>query len=193
MLLGFFDGTGLINDVDDLAMCEDTVRWKIIHNGWLLGNSSKSGDHFRALYAFWDIVYNVHPMFMVCRGWMYDFGLNVAGKFSELDDIRRIVVNVVNHIDEMTDAILDLTHFFGSTDKGHDLEGPYRVGQSMGSLVFYTVAKENSDPFYDPAASMDLGPLPWQVITDLVDEANKEKEARQAAKAAEEAAAAEEN
>ena len=128
MIMGFLEGTGLVDGVDGLDICEDTIRWKMIHNGWLLGNSSRSGDHFRALYAFWDISYNIHPLFLNCRSWTYTFGKNIAEKFNSLDDIRRIIVNVVNHIDEMTDAVLDLTHFFGSTDKGHDLDGPYRVG-----------------------------------------------------------------
>ena len=70
-----------------------------------MGNSSKSGDAFTAIYAFWDIIYNIHPMFMECRTWVYDFGLNTVDKFNALDDVRRIIVNIVNHIDEITDAI----------------------------------------------------------------------------------------
>lgn len=58
--------------------------------------------------VFWFIliiIYNIHPMMMECRTWVYDFGLNTADKFNALDDVRRIIVNIVNHIDEITDAI----------------------------------------------------------------------------------------
>lgn len=127
----------------------------------LLGNNSASGDHFGALFAFWDMIYNIHPMFMNCRQWMYGMADNVVLLFDEINDIRRIIVNIVNHIDELTDAILDLTHFFGSTEKGHDLDGPYRVGQSIGSLIYFSIAAENDVPSYDPADEYELGDLPW--------------------------------
>ena len=77
MILGFFDGTGLVDEEAGMKICEDTIRLKIIHNGWMLGNSSASGDHFKALFAFWDITYNIHPLFLNCRGWIYNFADNI--------------------------------------------------------------------------------------------------------------------
>jgi len=152
LLVGFIEGTGLLHgDTAGLYECEETIRWDIIYNGWLLGNSSASGDHWTALYAFWDIFYNVHPMFMDCRGWIYPFGMNIATKFDNLEDIRRIVVNIVNHVDELTDSVLDMTDFFGLSDKGRMVDTPYRMGVAIGSLIFFTITKENSDPMYDPA------------------------------------------
>ena len=126
-----------------------------------MGNASKSGDSFRSIFAFWDILYNIHPMFMNCRSWMYGFGIEMASKFDALDDIRRIIVNMVNHIDEMIDIGQDLSHYFGSADPGHDLTGPYWTGQSIGSLLYYSIGKDNEEAFYDPAAGMELGEVPW--------------------------------
>ena len=60
--------------------------------------------------------------------------------------------------------------YFGSPDAGHDEETAYWIGESMGSLVYYTIAKDNAEAFYDPAEGQELGPVPWKVITDLVNE-----------------------
>jgi hypothetical protein len=90
----------------------------MMQNGWRMGNSSAKGDHFDAMFAFWDITYNIHPLFLHCRSWTYQFGVEIATKFDKLDDIRRIIVNIVNHVDEVTDVILDLEGFFKNNDRG---------------------------------------------------------------------------
>ena len=143
MIMGFFGGTGLVPDVMMLQSCEDTIRQKMVHNGWLMANRTASGDHFGSLFAFWDIVYNIHPMTMTCRSWIYGFGREFAKRFDNIDDLRRIVVNIVNHIDEMTDSVLDLVNFFNSKAVGTDEDGPYRVGQAIGEMVYYSISKEN--------------------------------------------------
>lgn len=79
-----------------------------------MSNLTASKDHFGALFAFWDLTYNLHPMTMTCRSWIYGFGIEVAKRFDNIDDLRRIVVNIVNHIDEMTESVLDLVSFFNS-------------------------------------------------------------------------------
>lgn len=118
LITGFLRGTGLVTDTDGLDICSSTIRWGMMQNGWRLGNSSASGDHFDALFAFWDISYNIHPLFLHCRSWTYAFGVEIATKFDKLDDIRRIIVNIVNHVDEVTDVILDLEGFFNNKERG---------------------------------------------------------------------------
>ena len=161
MIVGFIDGTGLVTEPELVIQCEEVVRWDMVYNGWLLGNSSAGGHHWTATYAFWDIIYNIHPMFMDCRGWMYNLGRNIVYKFDDLEDIRRIIVNLVNHIDEMTDSVLDMTDFFGLTDKGRMVDTPYRVGRAAGSLIYLTITKDNSDPMYDPANDLEMEMMPW--------------------------------
>ena len=33
MLMGLFEGTGMVADIEGLNLCEDTIRWGIINNG----------------------------------------------------------------------------------------------------------------------------------------------------------------
>ena len=107
---------------------------------------------------------------------MYGFGIEIASKFDALDDIRRIIVNLVNHIDEMIDIGQDLSVYFGSSDPGHDSAGPYYMGESLGSLLYYSIGKSNDEELYDPAAGMELGEVPWQVISDLIKGNNEEEQ-----------------
>lgn len=164
MIVGFIDGTGLVNNPQEVVICEEVVRWDIIYNGWLMGNSTGTGHGWTAVYAFWDIAYSIHPLLTDCRGWMYNFADNVVEKFDHLEDVRRIMVNLVNHVDEITDSVLDMTDFFGLTDKGRMVDTPYRVGRAAGSLIYLTITKENTLPMYDPATDLDMSTMPWIAI-----------------------------
>lgn len=174
MLVNMFNGTGLVKDVEGLNTCDESIRQGIIGNGMDIAEFSQAGDHFGALFAFWDMTYNIHPMFLNCRSWMYDFGTNTAAMFNTLDDIRRIIVNIVNHIDEIIDIGQDLKIYLTSDDPNHSELGPSQAGLSMGHLIYYSISKNNDEPFFDPAANMELGEVPWAKISDLVKE-NKEK------------------
>ena len=71
--------------------------------------------------------------------------------FDELEDIRRVIDNLVHNFSYMMDAVLDVSSFFNSTERGQHLDGPYEAGYGVGMVVFYLIGDDTSGEMIDPA------------------------------------------
>ena len=37
-------------------------------------------------------------------------------------------------------------------------------------MIYFSITKDNIDPVYDPASKFELGPMPWEIFNNIVDE-----------------------
>ena len=149
--IGLMNGTSLIVDEDDMITCSDSIVIEIIENAYIFYNESVSGNPFVGLYAMYDMVAALHPTVFYCRKTVIDAYLGAAVHFDTLDDIRRIIDNFVHNFSYMMDAILDVSSFFNTGDRGQHIDGPYDAGFGVGMLIFYLIADDSSTVMVDPA------------------------------------------
>ena len=140
----------------------------------------------------YDMIAALHPTIFYCRKTVMDAYHGAAVHFDTLDDIRRIIDNFVHNFSYMMDAILDISSFFNSGDRGQHIDGPYDAGYGIGMLIFYLVADDTSTLMVDPAEGVEL-PLKFEWGENIArwkeeDRIRKEEEEK---RKAEELAAAE--
>ena len=198
--IGVMNGTSLIVEESDMLTCSDSIVIEIIENAYIFYNETTSGSPFIGLYAMYDMVAALHPTVFYCRKTIMDAYYGAAVHFDTLDDIRRIIDNFVHNFSYMMDAILDVSSFFNSGDRGQHIDGPYDAGFGVGMLIFYLVADDTSTLMVDPAKDAEL-PLKfewgenitrWKEENRIRREEKERQKAEELAKA-EAAAAAEEN
>ena len=149
--IGIMNGTSLVIDENDMTICGDSIVIEIIEGAKTFYNETVSGSPFVGLYAFYDMIKALHPTVWYCRKTVMDAYYGAGVHFDTLDDIRRIIDNLVHNFSYMMDAILDVSSFFNSGDRGQHIDGPYDAGFGIGMLVFYLIADDTSTVMVDPA------------------------------------------
>jgi len=149
--IGIMNGTSLIVNETDMVTCGDAIIIDIIEGAITFYNETTSGSPFVGLYAFYDMIAALHPTVFYCRKTVMDAYFAAAIHFDTLDDIRRIIDNFVHNFSYMMDAILDISSFFNSGDRGQHIDGPYDAGFGIGMLIFYLIADDTSTLMVDPA------------------------------------------
>ena len=94
----------------------------------------------------YDMVGALHPTIFYCRKTVYDAYYGAAVHFDSLDDIRRIIDNLVHNFALMTDAILDVSSFFNDGLRGQYITGPYDAGFGRHMLCLGGGANKRADP-----------------------------------------------
>lgn len=195
--IGILNGTSLIVHEEDMVLCADSIIIDIIQGAMVVKNETVDGTFFRALYAMYDMVSALHPTVFYCRKTVMDAYYGSNELFDSLDDIRRIMDNLVHNFSYMMDAILDVSSFFNSGDRGAHIDGPYEAGFGVGMLIFYLLADDTTVFMVDPAEGVEM-PLKfdWGVNIRRWNEETRIREEAEAAalqeRLAEEAAHAEE-
>jgi len=190
-MIGIFNGTQLVQDEADMEICANALVIDIVGSGLSIKNETLDGSIFRGLYATYDIIYSLHPLVHHCRKTFVDAYYGNTWLFDDIDDIRRVIDNLVHNFSFIMDAILDVNSFFNSGERGQHYDGPYDAGYGIGMVVFYLLADDSSGLMVDPAegATMPLR-FDWGLnIARWKDEDRIRKEQRDAARAAAAAAA----
>jgi len=184
--IGIFNGTSMIVDENDMLICADSIIGEIIGGAQILRNETTSGDIFTGLYSLYDMVAALHPTVFYCRKTLVDAYYGSSEFFDSLDDIRRIIDNLVHNFAYMMDIIFDVSSFFNSGDRGQYMEGPYDAGFGIGMLVFYLLADDTTSVMVDPAEGAEM-PLKfdwgeniarWKEEDRIADELEKAEEER---------------
>ena len=149
-------------------------------------NETTSGTVFQGLYALYDMIGALHPTVYYCRKTVMDAYEGSDTYFDSLDDIRRIIDNIVHNFSFMMDALLDVSSFFNSGDRGQWINGPYDAGFGIGKFFYYLFVDETTTLMVDPAEGAVM-PLKFE-WGDNLDRWRAEDEAKRIAE--EEAAAA---
>jgi len=70
--------------------------------------------------------------------------------FDDLSDIRRILDNLVHNFGVVYVSISDLVDYFGASEEGQELQGPYQAGFAAGRILFYAFVDDSSSRMVDP-------------------------------------------
>ena len=98
----------------------------------------------------------LHPTVFHCRKTLVDAYHGSSEFFDELNDIRRIIDNLVHNFSFMMDTIFDISSFFNDGNRGQYLTGPYDAGYGIGMLIFYLLADDTTTVMVDPAQDVVL-------------------------------------
>lgn len=174
----------MIQDEEDMVTCADALIIDILEGARRVKNETLDGTVFRGLYAVYDMVYALHPLVFSCRKTVVDAYYGSHWLFDDLDDIRRVIDNLVHNFSFMMDAILDVNSFFNSGERGQHFDGPYDAGFGIGMVVFYLIADDSSGVMVDPAENATM-PLKFDWGTNIAkwkDEDRIRTEQREAAR-----------
>jgi len=181
--IGVLNGTQLVQDEDDMIICSNSLVIDLIEKAKVVGNETSGGSIFLGLYAIYDMIYALHPLVFHCRATVFGAYNGSKWLFDEIDDIRRVIDNLVHNFSYMMDAILDVNSFFNESTRGAHLTGPYEAGYGIGMVVYYLIGDDTSGEMVDPAADAVL-PLKFDWGTNIArwrEEDRIKEEERQAA------------
>ena len=140
------------------------------------------------MYAVYDMIYAIHPLVYNCRKTFVDAYFGSMWLFDDLDDIRRVIDNLVHNFSFIMDAILDVNSFFNSGDRGQHFTGPYDAGFGVGMVIFYLIADDSSGEMIDPAEGATM-PLRFEWGVNIARWKEENRIAKEQKEAAREAAA----
>lgn len=149
--IGIMNGTTLVQNETDMLICSDSIVIDIIQGAYILVNETTSGTVFQGLYALYDMIGALHPTVFHCRKTVMDAVTESDIYFDSLDDIRRIIDNIVHNFSFMMDALLDVSSFFNSGERGQWIDGPYDAGFGIGRFFYYLIVDETTTLMIDPA------------------------------------------
>lgn len=186
-MIGIFNGTQLVQDEADMEQCAEALIIDIVDGANRVKNETLDGTVFRGMYATYDMIYSLHPLVYSCRKTFVDAYYGSYWLFDDLDDIRRVIDNLVHNFSFIMDAILDVNSFFNSGDRGQHFDGPYDAGYGIGMVVFYLIADDSSGLMVDPAEGATM-PLRFEWGVNIARWKEEDRIAKEQKAAAREAA-----
>ena len=121
---GFVYGTNMVDNTTAFDNCILIIDDAYVYNAEYIYNRTMSnwrdgkvnGSIFNSIYAFYDMIWNLHPLFMTCRDAPDNSISNTKARFNDQSDLRVILTNIVGHTAFMVETSKDVLDFFRSSD-----------------------------------------------------------------------------